>query len=35
MNDGECQKAVVAKLLGYLLIAGSLTIKAPQARGGI
>ena len=35
MADGECQKAVVAKLLGYLLILGSLTVKAPQARGGI
>lgn len=32
IEDTECQKALVAKLLGYLLILGSLTIKAPQAR---
>lgn len=30
MGDVECQKALVAKLLGYLLILGSLTVKAPQ-----
>lgn len=30
MGDLECQKALVAKLLGYLLILGSLTVKAPQ-----
>lgn len=29
-GDVECQKALVAKLLGYLLILGSLTVKAPQ-----
>ncbi|CAM9323455.1 unnamed protein product, partial [Hapterophycus canaliculatus] len=29
-SDLECQKALVAKLLGYLLILGSLTVKAPQ-----
>ena len=32
MEDTECQKALVAKLLGYLLILGSLTIKAPQVK---
>lgn len=32
MGDVECQKALVAKLLGYLLILGSLTVKAPQVR---
>lgn len=32
MGDFECQKALVAKLLGYLLILGSLTVKAPQVR---
>ena len=32
MADVECQKAVVAKLLGYLVILGSLTVKAPQVR---
>eukprot|EP00903_Cladosiphon_okamuranus_P009627 g9163.t1 len=30
MGDLECQKALLAKLLGYLLILGSLTVKAPQ-----
>ncbi|CAM9632113.1 unnamed protein product [Pylaiella littoralis] len=30
LGDVECQKALVAKLLGYLLILGSLTVKAPQ-----
>lgn len=30
MGDLECQKALVAKLLGYLVILGSLTVKAPQ-----
>eukprot|EP00752_Nemacystus_decipiens_P007015 g6293.t1 len=30
MGDLECQKVLVAKLLGYLLILGSLTVKAPQ-----
>ncbi|CAM9690625.1 unnamed protein product [Ectocarpus fasciculatus] len=29
-SDFECQKALMAKLLGYLLILGSLTVKAPQ-----
>ncbi len=29
-RDSECQKALVAKLLGYLLILGSFTVKAPQ-----
>lgn len=32
LADSECQQLLLAKMMGYLLILGSLSVKAPQVR---